>query len=189
MTAATTTPTTPTTPTTRAGASSTIGAAVQRLRDALAQRPGWGRSTACAVATLDDGLRCRAVERDTVTASDLPAAFGGEASAASPAQLVRAALANCLVLGYRLRAAELGVELTSLRVTVETDSDVRGMLEPASGVAAGFTAVRYHVEVDSPAPTGTVRELVEIGDRLSPVLDMLERPQRVERTVSIRGER
>jgi len=101
---------------------------------------------------------------------------------------VRAALANCLVLGYRLRAAELGVELTSVRVTVESESDVRGMLDPTAGVAAGFTALRYHVEVDSPAPAAEIHHLVELADHLSPVLDMLTRAHAIERTVSIRQE-
>lgn len=182
----TTTTASPTRTTERPGAR--IGPALQRLHDTVARRPGWGRSTAQAVATLGDGLRCRSVERSAVLESDLPAAFGGDASAPTPTELVRAGLANCLVLGYRLRAAELGVELTSVRVTVESESDLRGMLDPSSGVPAGFTGLRYHVEIESPAPASEIHRLVELGDRLSPVLDMLTRPQAVERTVSIRPE-
>ena len=57
---------------------------------------------------------------------------------------------------YRMLAAEEGIELTSVRVTVETDSELRGMLQCDAGVSAGFTDVRYHVEIESPAPTSDV---------------------------------
>ena len=52
---------------------------------------------------------------------------------------------------YQLRAAEHGVELTSVRVTVETDSELRGMLQCDAAAPPGFTEIRYHVEVESPA--------------------------------------
>ena len=55
-------------------------------------------------------------------------ALGGDGSAPSPSVLVRAALGSCMAMTYRLRAARAGVELTSVRVTVETDSELAGML-------------------------------------------------------------
>lgn len=164
-----------------------IVTALARLRAAAADRAGFGRGTATSVSTLNAGLRCSTTERTLSIATDLAPALGGEGGAPSPSALARAALGACLAMGYRLRAAELGIELTSVRVTVEADSDVRGMLDPAAGVPAGFTAVRYHVEIASPAPAADVTRLVELGDQLSPVLDLVARPHAVTRTVAIAG--
>ena len=59
----------------------------------------------------------------------------------------------CLAMGYQLRAAEHGIELTSVRVTVETDSEMCGMLQCDAAAPPGFTEIRYCVELESPART------------------------------------
>jgi hypothetical protein len=88
-------------------------------------------------------------------------------------------------MGYRLRAAEQGIELTSVRVTVETDSELCGMLRRDAPAPPGFTEIRYRVELESPARTSDVEPVVELADRLSPVLDALTRVNRVRRTIAI----
>jgi uncharacterized OsmC-like protein len=163
-----------------------IATALDRLRRALAGRADFGRHTACSVATLSDGLRCSVTEQRWALEFDLAPALGGEGSAPSPTVLARAALGACLAMGYQLRAAESGVELNAVRVTVETDSELAGMLVDGAAVPPGFTAVRYHVDIESPAPPERIEQLVELGDRLSPVLDMLTRANKIERTLSIR---
>ena len=90
---------------------------------------------------------------------------------------------------YQLRAAEHGVELTSVRVTVETDSELRGMLQCDAAAPPGFTEIRYRVEIESPARPSEVERIVDLADRLSPVLDTLTRTNQARRTLSIRSER
>ena len=169
-----------------------ITAALARLHDAVAARPGFGHHTARSTVSLGDGLKCVSVEQSWIIASDLPPALGGERSAPTPSQLVQAALGSCLAMGYQLRAAECGIELTSVRVTIESDAELRGMLRRDTGVPPGFTTIRYHVEIESPAAPDAIEALVEAADHLSPVLADLTRPLTVERTVSIgppQGER
>ena len=84
-------------------------------------------------------------------------------------------------MGYRLRAARSGIAVDSIRVEVETDSAVGGMLDPDSAFPPGFIDVRYRVQIDSPAPAEQVEQLIQEGDRLSPVLDALARANRVTR--------
>lgn len=163
-----------------------IAVAVERLHGVLANRPDFGRSTSTSVSTLGAGLRCSTSERTHEIHSDLVPALGGDGGAPSPVALLRAALGACLAIGYRLHAAELGVDVTAVRVTVESESELRGMLDPDSCAPPGFTALRYHVDIDSPSPAHEVERLVELADRLSPVLDALTQPQSVQRTVSIR---
>lgn len=164
----------------------TVAPALERLHAAIAKKPGFGHSTRTSVTTLAGRIRCSTTEGSASVDTDLAPALGGDAVAPSPTTLVRAALGACLAMGYRLRAAELGIDLTSVRVTVESESELRGMLDPDADVAPGFTAVRYHVEIDSPSPAADVEHVIELGDQLSPVLDILTRPHAVERTVTIR---
>ena len=141
------------------------------------------------MTTLVDGLRCSTEAGEWTIASDLRPALGGEGSAPTPTTLLSAALGACLAMCYQLRAAEHGVELTSVRVTVETDSDVRGMLHCDAAAPPGFAEIRYRVEIESPARPSDVERIVDLADRLSPVLDTLTRTNQARRTLSIRSER
>jgi uncharacterized OsmC-like protein len=162
-----------------------IATALGRLRAALDSRPELGRAkVATSVSDLTEGLRCVVREDTWQVESDLAPPLGGDGLAPSPSALVRAALGACLAMGYQLRAAEAGITIGAVRVTVESESDVRGLLGPASSQPPGFTALRYHVEVDSPASAEELNRLIELGDLHSPVLDMLTRPLPVARSVS-----
>lgn len=100
--------------------------------------------------------------------------------------LGRAALGSCLTIGYQLHATRLGVDLTSLTVTVEADSDDGAMLSPDSGNRPGYSDVRYHVEIVSPAPEELLLRLLDEADSLSPYRDIFAREIPLERTAEIR---
>lgn len=166
-----------------------IAAAVERLDDLVAHRPGFGTGTASATSELTNGLACRTTEAAWVTMTDLPRAFGGGATAPTPSALIRAALGSCMVMSYRLRAARHGVAFDSVRITVETDSELSGLLACDAGPPPGFTGVRYHVEVESPSASEDIERVIDEGDRLSPVLDVFTRATAAERTLSIQRRR
>ena len=69
-----------------------------------------------------------------------------------------------------MRAAQLGIGLTKLEVTVESDGDNRGMLGLDETVSAGASAMRTNVRIgaDNAAP-GQLEELVRWAERHSPV--------------------
>jgi uncharacterized OsmC-like protein len=157
-----------------------IATAVRRLEDAVGHRPGFGHSTSTSTTTLVNDLRCVTREGEHRIETDLTAALGGHASGPTPSVLLRAALGSCLAMGYRLRAARHGVPVAAIRVAVETDSAIAGMLDPGSAFPPGFIEVRYRVEIDSSA-AGPVEPLIDEADRLSPVLDALTRVNRVTR--------
>ena len=163
-----------------------IANAIERLEHAVAHRPRFGVGTAHAVTTLGAGLTATTEDGPWRIAVDLPERLGGTATAPSPSALLRAALGSCMAMTYRMRAARSGVTLTAVRVTVETDSAIAGMLLTDSAEPAGFGAVRFHVEVESPDPAPVVRRILDEGDRLSPVLDDLSRSVPVARTTTIR---
>jgi len=163
-----------------------IGAAIERVEAAVVRRPGFGVGTSHSVTELHDGLRSSTSEGAWTVEADLSPTLGGGGSAPSPSVLLRAALGSCMAMTYRMRAARRGVELASVRVTVETDSELAGMLFDDSSAAPGYSEVRYHVEVESPDDPERVRAILDEGDRLSPVLDVFSRATTVCRTTDIR---
>jgi organic hydroperoxide reductase OsmC/OhrA len=161
-----------------------------RLETAIARRPGFGHVTQSSTTRCGAGLACETREGDHLVRADLPHGLGGHDSAPSPGALMRAALGSCLAMGYRLRAARHDVPLDAIVVAVETDSVLAGMLDPTGVAPPGFTGVRVDVRLASPAPTRDLRSLIDEADLLSPMLDVVNRPNPVERSVHLaRGGR
>lgn len=167
--------------------SDAIGVALDRLENATTKRPSLGIGTERSITTITDGLRCTSEEGAFRFETDLPDSMGGDGSGPSPGVLGRAALGSCLAMGYRMRAARLGVELTSLSVEIEADFDVVGMLSLESAARPGYSEVRYHVSVESSAPEADVLRVLDEGDVLSPYRDVFSDRTPMKRTVSIRS--
>ena len=73
-------------------------------------------------------------------------------------------------------AAAQGVELGRLEVTVESESDDRGILGIDDTVPAGPLSIRVRVRIDAPGPTDDrLREIVEWGLWHCPVEDTARR--------------
>jgi uncharacterized OsmC-like protein len=158
----------------------------ERIRDAVTRvtaflrgNPGAASATdKAATATIQGGgLVCRAEgPHGAVLISDMPRAVGGDASAPTPGWFLRAALANCDATVIAMRAAQLGVELTRLQVTVESTSDDRGMFGIAPDVPPGPLEVRVMVELDAGnASPEQLRDIVHWAEQHSPVGDALRR--------------
>jgi uncharacterized OsmC-like protein len=160
-----------------------IGESIARARSALASKPD-----ACpapdrpASAVVEDGLRCRVEGPDGwALVTDMPAAVGGAASAPTPGWLIRAAWASCAATATAMRAAELGISLTRLEVTAESESDMRGLLAVGDGVPPGPESARIRVRIAAHATDEQrLREVVEWADRHSPVGDALRRAVPIE---------
>ena len=130
-----------------------------------------------ATAVLESGLRCRAEGPNGATLfSDMPAAIGGAGSAPSPGWLLRAALANCDATLIAMRAAQLGIVLSRLEVTVGSESDDRGLLGVSDAVPPGPLSVRVMVRIAATgASSEQLHELVHWAERHSPVSDAMRR--------------
>ena len=152
-----------------------------RKARAMARRPAFGRGSGHACARLvGKGLTCEVDLEDRTMRVDQPAGEGGAGSAAHPGQLMRASLAACLAMGYRIWAARLQVPLDGVDVGVTVDFDARGQAGVADDVAIGWQRLQMDVVVTTAAPEADVRRVVETADRLSPMLANID--ARVERS-------
>lgn len=103
-----------------------------------------------ARARLSDGLR---VEVDGAGGeqlrTDMPRAIGGSAAAPSPGWFFRAAAAACVASLIGIRAAMTGLELPAdtVTVTVDSESDDRGILGLDDAIPAGALSMRVSVSL------------------------------------------
>ena len=125
-----------------------------------------------------DGLRFTAEGANgTVFQSDMPEGVGGGASAPTPGWFMRAALASCDASMIALRAAQLGVTLSTLEVSVDSRSDNRGFFGIGDAFPAGPLAMRVQVRIAAAdgTPPQRLREIVQWAEAHSPVGDALRR--------------
>jgi uncharacterized OsmC-like protein len=141
----------------------------ERKRRALVRRPSFGRTNAQAHVRLGDSLLCEVEEGAWRTRVDQSSEEGGTGSAPHPGQMMRASIAACLAMGYRLWSARLGVAIEDVEVDVLCESDARGQLG-IDGVSVGWQRIVVDVRLGSRAPEADVRRVVETADRLSPLL-------------------
>jgi uncharacterized OsmC-like protein len=129
------------------------------------------------VATLVDGLVVRVTgpSGEEIT-TDMVKSVGGSASAPSPGWFLRAAEASCVVTLVAMRAAMLGIALDNVEVTVDSESDDRGLLGLADDVPAGPLSGRVAVRITAPGiDPATLDEIARWGVKHCPVCDALER--------------
>ena len=153
---------------------SSIEAAVKYLTE----HPGEARYIdSPATATVVEGLlvHVEGPSGESMT-TDMPTSVGGGGTGPSPGWVFRAALASCEATLIAMRAAAEGVELTLLEVTVDSESDDRGILGIDEAVPAGPLSIRVRVRIEAPdTPGERLREIAEWGTRHCPVDDAARR--------------
>jgi uncharacterized OsmC-like protein len=168
---------------------SSIADVIRNATEYLTANPDEARSTdSAAVATLEGGLKVRVAAPDgREIETDMSKSVGGEDSAPSPGWLFRAALASCDTTLIAMRAAVLGVELTDVEVTIDSESNDHGILGIDESVPAGPLSVRTRIKVAARnADAQSVHQLVEWAVAHCPVCDAIKRavPMSLEIEVS-----
>ncbi|HWC33100.1 MAG TPA: OsmC family protein, partial [Actinomycetota bacterium] len=142
------------------------------------QHPGEARYTdSVATARLENDLRCTITGADGASVTtDMPRSVGGRGQNPSPGWFWRAATAGCVATVTAMRAAREGVELSNLEVTVDSESDDRGILGMDDSVPAGPLSMRIRVRIVAPeADADQLRELASWGSDHCPMCDGIKR--------------
>lgn len=151
-----------------------IKTAFERNGRAIELRPAVGQRTAVMKTRVIDGLQVETEEGRWKLVCDASEKSGGTGAAPDPGFVVRAALGNCLAMGYAIWAAHLGVPVENIEVEIHADYDARGQ-HAVEGIPAGFSEIRYHVRIESSAPEKDVQRVVQMADKASMVGDVFRR--------------
>ena len=164
---------------------SDIASAIERASAYLTEHPTDARyRDSHARARLSAGL---VVEVDgpggEKLTTDMPKGIGGGASMPSPGWYFRAAAAACVASLIGIRAAMTGIDVPadSIEVTVDSESDDRGILGLDDTIPAGALSLRVVVSVRGRAPAREgLEELARWAVDHCPVTDTARRAIPVE---------
>ena len=107
--------------------------------------------------------------------TDMPTGIGGTATAPSPGWYLRAAAASCVASLVAIRAAATGVDLRSVDVEVDSESDDRGILGLDPAIPAGALSLRVVIAIACDADPATAEAIARWAVDHCPVTESLSR--------------
>jgi uncharacterized OsmC-like protein len=116
--------------------------------------------------------------------ADHPQIFAAEDQAPTPVEIVLSGLASCLTAGIAAVAQRRGIQLHSVKATVEGDMDIQGILGIDEDVRNGFGAIRVHFDIKADASQDDIKALVAQSQKRSAVFDIVTNPTNVLVTVN-----
>jgi uncharacterized OsmC-like protein len=171
-------------------------AALLAARDALREAPAAAEFTWRVTSEWVDGTYSRQTiehfdglgtpqqhKHAFVLEGDHPEVFASEDRAPTPVETVLAALAGCLTAGVAAVAQNRGIQLRSVKATVEGEHNILGILGGDPEVRNGFNDVRVHFDIDADASQEDIAALVAQSQKRSAVFDALTNPTSVTVTV------
>src|SRR6187200_756367 len=134
-------------------------------------------SVATARVVDMDGLKVAVEGPDgAAITTDMPTSVGGTNTSVSPGWYLRAAEASCVATLIAMRAAHQGVKLESIEVTVDSESDDRGITGADDSVPAGPLSTRVEVRLRSEsADAATLEAICSWAVEHCPVTDAVKR--------------
>ena len=116
--------------------------------------------------------------------ADHPQVFASEDNAPTPVELVLSGLASCLTAGIAAVAQRRGIQLHSVKASLEADMDIQGILGIDGDVRNGFEAIRVHFDIRADASDDDINALVAQSQKRSAVFDIVTNPTSVFVTVN-----
>jgi uncharacterized OsmC-like protein len=141
----------------------------------------WVRGTHSRTTVMDfSGLGQEHTHRQPyMIDADHPQIFASEDNGATPPEIVLAALASCLTAGVATVASNRGVQLKSVKATVEAGMDLQGILGIDGDVRNGFDAIKVTYDIDADAPRADLEAIVAQSQKRSAVFDIVTNPTTV----------
>jgi len=111
--------------------------------------------------------------------ADHPEVFASEDNGATPVEIVLCALASCLTAGVATVATNRGIELRSVKTTIEGDMDLQGILGIDGDVRNGFDGVKATFEIDADCSRADKEAILAQSQKRSAVFDVVANPTTV----------
>ena len=111
--------------------------------------------------------------------ADHPEVFAAEDKGATPVEYVLVGLASCLTAGVAAVAQNRGIQLRSVKASVEAGMDIQGLLGIDADVRNGFDGIKVVFDIDADASKEDIAALVAQSQRRSAVFDIVTNPTNV----------
>ncbi|MEM9132127.1 MAG: OsmC family protein [Actinomycetota bacterium] len=111
--------------------------------------------------------------------TDHPEIFASADNGMTPVEAVLSGLVGCLTAGVASVATNRGIELRSVKATVEGDMDLQGILGIDGDVRNGFNGVRVDFDIDADASDEEIAAIVAQSQKRSAVFDIVTNPTTV----------
>ena len=108
--------------------------------------------------------------------ADHPEIFAAQDNGATPVEYVLVGLGACLTAGIAAVAQNRGIQLRTVKATLEGAMDLQGILGIDSDVRNGFDGIKVSFEIDADAALDEIRALVAQSQKRSAVFDILTNP-------------
>ncbi len=116
--------------------------------------------------------------------TDHPELFASADKGLTPPEMVLAGLAGCLTAGVASVAQNRGIQLRSVRATIEGDMDLAGILGIDGDVRNGFGSIDVSYEIDADADREEIEAVVAQSQKRSAVFDIVTNPTSVNVSVA-----
>lgn len=104
---------------------------------------------------------------------DEPDVLLGTNTAPNPTEAVLYALSSCVMTTIVMYASAKNIELVHAEIEMEGDIDLRGFLNISQDVPVGYKNINAKCRITADAPEEQIKELVEMGQKFSPVFNTI----------------
>ena len=111
--------------------------------------------------------------------TDHPEIFAAADNGPTPPEIVLIGLAGCLTAGVASVAQNRGIQLRSVKATVEGNLDVAGILGIDPEVRNGYNGITVRYEIDADASREEIQAVVAQSQKRSAVYDVVTNPTSV----------
>lgn len=122
--------------------------------------------------------------RDVQILSDSGPELAGYRFGPGSPEIQLGVLGSCLTHVFEIQAALAEIPLDALSVDVTGEVDHRAGKPGFEHIPVHPHNIRYVVNIESPAPEASLRELHEVVERVCPIFNLLRHPQRIEGTLA-----
>ncbi|MDQ2648792.1 MAG: OsmC family protein [Actinomycetota bacterium] len=116
--------------------------------------------------------------------ADHPEVFAADDNGPTPVEFLLVGLASCLTAGVASVAQNRGIQLNSVKATIEGDMNILGILGADPEVRNGFNDIRVSYDIDADASREDIEAIVAQSQKRSAVFDALTNPTNVSVTVN-----
>jgi uncharacterized OsmC-like protein len=108
--------------------------------------------------------------------ADHPEIFASADKGSTPVEYVLVGLASCLTAGVAAVAQHRGIQLRSVKATLEAGMDIQGILGIDEDVRNGFDGIKVVFDIDADASKEDIASLVAQSQKRSAVFDIVTNP-------------